>query len=110
MNLIFANFCLIAWREILFIFQMKNWSNIFFIFSDSLMRLDCWAAIADWNDKKEEEEEEEEEEVNWNDEDCCHWIDCKDCCHEEDCKNCCHEEDCEDCYHEEDCENCCHNW
>ena len=32
------------------------------------MRLDRWAAIADWDDReKEEEEEEEKEEVNWDD-------------------------------------------
>ncbi len=59
MILIFASFYLIAWREILFIFQMKNWSNIFFISSDSSMRLDHWAAIADWDCKEEEEKEEE---------------------------------------------------
>ena len=59
------------------------------------MKLDCWAAIADWNDR------EEEEEVNWANEDCYHWINCKDCCHWIDCK---------DCYHDEDWENCWHDW
>ena len=53
------------------------------------MKLDHWAAIADWNCKEEEEE------------DCYHWINYEDCCHEKDCKDCCYEENCE---------NCCHNW
>ena len=107
MSFISASFCLIVWCKILFIFQIKNWSNIFFISSDSLIKLDHWVAIADWNDKndkkEEEEKEEEEEEVNWNDEDCCHWINCKDCCHEE---NYYYKEDC---YHEENCEDYCHD-
>ena len=113
MNLIFVSFCLIIWREILFIFQTKNWSNVFFVSFDSSIKLDRWAVIADWNDKndkKEEEEEEEEEEkekVDWNDKDCCHWINCKDCYHKE---NCYHEKDCKDCYHKKDCKNCCHDW
>ncbi len=101
MSLIFASFCLITWREILLIFQTKNWSNIFFVFFDSSMKLERWAAIADWDDRDDrEEEEEEEDKVDWADEDCCHWIDCEDCCHEESCRNCCHEEDCEDCCHD----------
>ncbi len=106
MTFISVSFYLIVWREILFIFQMKNWSNIFFVSSDSSMKLDHWAAIADWDDKEEEEEEEkeekeEEEEVDWNDKDCCHWINYEDCCHEEDCRDCCYKKDCE---------NCCHDW
>ncbi len=56
------------------------------------MKLNRWAAIADWNDR-EEEEEEEEKEVNWVDEDCCHWINCKDCYHWINCKDYCYEKD-----------------
>ncbi len=79
---------------------MKNWLNIFFVSFNSSIKLDYWAAIADWNDRKNDRKEEKEE-VNWNDEDYCHWIDCK---------NCCHEEDYKDCYHKKDCKDCCHDW
>ena len=48
------------------------------------MRLDRWAAIADWDGR--EEGEGGEGEVGWDDGGCCHWIDCGGCCHEGGCR------------------------